>query len=143
MRRGWTDMPGADVNKSSIRKLAMLVTDEEAEQPQPSGDYAAEGGIADRFRRAEIWVPDEIWADSVSDEVRAQMVQPDRIAWYATHFQIGILPPDDTRVSNAEIRLLFDDPVRILGGWYPNDVFSTYRQIQSRRGVSVEAHIDA
>jgi hypothetical protein len=134
-------MMDADINKSTLRKLATLVTDEEAEQPQLSGDYAAEGGLADRFRRAEIWVPDEVWADPVSDEVRNNMVQTDGSAWYATHFQVGILPPDGTRVSSAEIRLLFDDAVLVLGGWYPNDVFSVYREVKSRQGVSVEARI--
>ncbi len=123
-----------DVNKSTRRKLATLVTDEEVDiHPHLSGDFPAEGGIFGHLRRAEILVPDEVYADYVVEE---------QLAWYGTHFEIGIVPPEQVKVTSAEIRLSLEKPVKKLGAWYPNDVFSAYRKIARRKKWEFEAKLD-
>lgn len=123
-----------DVNKSSRMKIMTMATDEELEnQPQVGGDFRAEGGIFDFFRKAEIWVPDEVYAERVAEE---------GVVWYGTHFQVGIVPPEQAKVTSAEIRVIFTEPVRELGAWYPNDVYSAYREVTQDKHVEIEAKLD-
>jgi hypothetical protein len=115
------------INKSSRRRLARLVdADAPEEQSDLAGDFSPEASPFAHFRRAEIWVPTDVWADHVTD------------AYYGMHFEIGIVPPEDVAVEFAEIRLDLEPPIERLAAWLPNDVYSSFRQIEAQRKVDVK-----
>jgi hypothetical protein len=108
-----------EINKRTRKRIAEFVTDKEAEDEQLSGDFASEG-ILDYFRRAEIWVPTEVYADLVGST---------DLDWYAMQFSIAFVPPERQKVSWAHVRLDFQELVKQLGAWFPNDVFSAYKEV--------------
>jgi len=108
-----------EINKSSRKRIAELVTDQEATDTQLSGDFDSEG-ILDYFRRAEIWVPTEVYADYVMSK---------DFDWYGMQFNVAFVPPEKQKVSWAHVRLDFQELVKQLDAWLPNDVFSAYKEV--------------
>ena len=82
-------MIGYGVNKSTRKRVVELLTEKELADSPVSGDFAGEG-ILDYFRKAEIWVPTEIYAD---------FVRGTDLDWYAIQFSIGFLPPEKQKIS--------------------------------------------
>lgn len=88
---------------------------------QLSGDFDSEG-ILDYFRRAEIWVPTEVYAD---------FVMSTDLDWYGMQFNVAFVPPEKQKVSWARVRLDFQELVKQLAAWLPNDVFSAYKEVST------------
>ncbi|RMF88721.1 MAG: hypothetical protein D6736_09685 [Nitrospinota bacterium] len=107
------------INKSSRKRIAELVTEQETADTPLSGDFDSEG-ILDYFRKAEIWVPTEVYADYVVSR---------GFDWYGMQFSVAFVPPEQQKVSWARVRLDFPEPVKQLGSWLPNDAFSAYKEI--------------
>ena len=106
-----------EINKRSRKRVAELVTEAEVADTTLSGDFASEG-ILDYFRRAEIWVPTEVYAD---------FVMSTDVDWYGIQLSVAFVPPEKQRVSWAQVRLDFRELVRQLYAWFPNDSFSAYK----------------
>lgn len=108
-----------EINKGTRKRIAELVTEEEVADTAISGDFASEG-VLDYFRRAEIWVPTEAYADHVAST---------DFDWYGMQFNVAFVPPEKQNVSWARVRLDFNEPVKQLSAWLPNDVFSAYQEV--------------
>lgn len=93
-----------DINHSTRKRIAELITDQEAADTQLCGDFSSEG-ILDYFRRAAIWVPTEVYAD---------YVMTTDFDWYGMQFSVAFMPPEKQRVSWARVRLDFQEPVKQL-----------------------------
>jgi hypothetical protein len=120
--------PAADMRRHIIR----LVTEEEAGEPRLSGDFPSESGL-DSFRHAEIWLPTR--ADAVF------LATADRVEWYGLPLKVGLVPPVTSRISSADIRLLFSSPVSKIGAWDPNDTFAIYRRIRTNGGLEIKSDL--
>ena len=120
-----------EINKRTRKKIAELVTDEEATDTQLSGDFASEG-ILDYFRRAEILVPTEVYAD---------FVMSTDLDWYGMQLNVAFVPPEKQNVSWARVRLDFQEVVKQLDAWLPNDVFSAYKEASKSIGITGTAHL--
>ncbi|HWP47870.1 MAG TPA: hypothetical protein VNM22_11965 [Candidatus Limnocylindrales bacterium] len=114
-----------EINKKTRKRIAELVTDQEAADTQLSGDFDSEG-ILDYFRRAEIWVPTEVYAD---------FVMSTDLDWYGMQFNVAFVPPEKQKVSWAHVRLDFQELVKQLGAWLPNDVFSAYKEVSKSTDI--------
>jgi|LGOV01.1.fsa_nt_gb hypothetical protein len=110
-----------EINKSTRKRIAELITDQEATDMQLSGDFDSEG-IIDYHRKAEILAPTEAYADYVMSK---------DFDWYVMQFEVGFVPPERRKVSWARVRLDFHEPVKQLGSWLPNDVFSAYKEVSN------------
>jgi hypothetical protein len=108
-----------EINKRTRKRIAELATDQDAADTQLSGDFNSEG-ILDYFRSAEIWVPTEVYADHVMST---------DFDWYGMQFNVAFVPPEKQKVSWARVRLDFQEPVKQLDAWLPNDVFSAYKEV--------------
>jgi hypothetical protein len=117
----------ASVNKTSRRRVAELVKDDEAGDEPLSGDFPSEG-VLDHFRRAEIWVPTEVYADHIAGQ---------EFDWYALRFQVAFLPPGELKMTSARVRLEFREPVSQLDAWSPNDTFSAFRELETSGEIKV------
>ena len=119
-----------EINKRTRRRIAELVTDQEAADTQHSGDFGSEG-VLDYFRRVEILVPTEVYADYV---MRSDF------DWYGMRFNVAFVPPEQQKVTSARVRLDFQEPVKQLGAWYPDDVFSAYKEVS--KTLDIKAYVN-
>jgi hypothetical protein len=120
-----------EINKRTRKRIAELVTDQEAEDTQLSGDFDSES-IRDYFRKAEILVPTEAYADYVRSEY---------FDWYGMQFNVAFKPPEKQKVTWARVSLGFHEPVQQLDAWLPNDVFSAYKEVSNTSDVTGYAHL--
>jgi hypothetical protein len=120
-----------EINKRTRKRIAELVTDEEAADMPLSGDFSSEG-ILDYFRRAEIWVPTEVYAD---------FVMSTDLDWYGVQFNVAFVPPEKQKVSWAHVRLDFQELVKQLDAWLPNDVFSAYKEVSKSIDITGTASL--
>ena len=120
------------INRKSREKIISLLTEEEKQERQPSGDYSSEG-LFDPFRKAKIFVPTEIDAYYVTTK--------NGVDWYATQFYVGFMPPEGQMIKWSRISINFQPPVNKLGAWCPNDKFSNYKKIHTTSKVDVEVKV--
>lgn len=100
------------------RRMLYMVTDEEKVQEHLIGDYASEG-LLDHFRKAEIIIP--------TCEIAYYATKKNDLDWYAMEINAGLSPPEQQKVSWLKVIMKFKEPIKKLGGWYPDDVFSNYK----------------
>src|SRR5215218_6826745 len=120
------------INKNSRKRIAELVTEQEATDTHLSGDFNSEG-ILDYFRRAEIWIPTEVYADYVMRK---------DLDWFAMQLSVAFVPPQKAKVSWAQVRLEFEEPVTQLASWLPNNVFSAYKEVSSTSKIKGTANLE-
>lgn len=120
-----------EINKRTRKRIVELVTDQEAADTQLSGDFDSEG-IRDPFRKADIWVPNEVYADYVRSEY---------FDWYGMQLRVAFEPPEEQKVTWARVRLDFQEPVKQLDAWFPNDIFSAYKEISNTSDVKAYANL--
>lgn len=125
--------PELGLNRASRVTSVALVRDDEAHEARPTGDFASEG-LLDPFRRAEVLLPTETSAD---------LVERGGVHWYGMRLQVGFVPPASISVTEAEIRLTFEAPVRQIGGWLPRDEFSVYQTITSTSRLEASTDVTA
>jgi hypothetical protein len=124
-------MSEVSINKKTRKRFTELITGQEAADTTISGDYSGEG-ILDNFRKAEIWIPSEVYADYISNK---------DLDWYEMQFSVGFVPPEGQKITFARVSLNFQEPVRQIGAWFPNDTFSTYQKISTTSEVASDVTI--
>jgi hypothetical protein len=120
-----------EINKSTRRRITEMITEEEAADMRLSSDFDSEG-ILDYFRRAEVWVPTEVYANYVMSQ---------DFDWYDLQFNVAFVPPGKQKVTWARVSLDFQEPVKQLGAWFPNDVFSSYKKESSTLDVTANMNL--
>lgn len=118
-----------DINRSTRRRPIELLSEAERAQPEFSGDFRPQGAF-DFFRSAEILLPSEIDAVKVA-------VEDKRL--YGTRFYVGLVPPGDQQISEAQIDLTLAKPIARIKAWRPSDLHSLVKSSERKVALTAEA----